>query len=135
MAGLPNEVLRFYKDHGYRFSDLYDPKRHGGCRLSKAQVTAGGVEYYEKIQAGEIAPRQIEMGWGVIECAKNARYEDFLKDNEIIRKHKPIIEGLQANTVKLERNKRNLWYTLWPLIAGFLYLLFEYIDKLGGIPI
>ena len=135
MAGLPDEVIQFYKDYGYRFSDFFDSKRHAGCRLSAAHVKAGGLEYYEKIQAGEITPRQIEMGWGVIEHAKNARYKDFLKDNEIIRKHKPIIEGLQANTVKLERNKRNLWYTLWPLIGGFLYLLFEYIDKLGGIPL
>ena len=129
------EIIEWYKENGYRFSDFFDPKRHGGVVLSNAQVKAGGVEYYGKIMSGEIVPRQIEIGWGVIEHAKNARFDDFLKDNDILRRYKPIIKGLEDNTVKVEKRNRVLWYVFWPLLIGFLYFLLEYIGQMGGIPV
>ena len=135
MAGLESKVVQFYKDNGYRFSDFFDAKRHGGCRLNEAQIKAGGVKYYDKVMSGEIAPRQIEVGWGIIECAKSARFDDFLKDNEVLRKYKPIIQGLKDNTIKIEKSKRILWIVFWPLLLGFIYFLLEYIGNMGGIPV
>jgi len=107
----------------------------GGIKLNQAQIKAGGVEYYGKIMSGEITPRQIEIGWGVIEHAKNARFDDFLKDNEVLRKYKPIIQGLEDNTAKIEKSKRVLWIVFWPLLLGFIYFLLEYIGNMGGIPV
>jgi len=129
------KIIKFYKTKGYRFSDFFDVRRHGGSRLTEPQVKAGGVEYYEKIQSGEIAPRQIEIGWGVIEHAKNARFDEFLKDDIILRKHKPIIEGLEGSVERVERANRVLWYVFWPLLLGFIYFLLEYIGNMGGIPV
>lgn len=138
MAGLAPDVLEFYERHGYRFSDLLDAKRHGGVKLSHAQVKAGAKEYYDKIQCGEIMPRQIEMGWGVIEHAKNARYDDFKKDNNIVREYKPIIEDLEVTVSDTKRTNRLLWIALGVFIAIDLYLLlahFEYLNNLGGFPL
>ena len=129
------EVIKFYKDNGYRFSDFFDGKRHHGMKFNRAQIKAGGVEYYDKIQSGEIKPRQIEIGWGIIEHAKNARFEDFLNDDNILREHKPIIEGLEDSIKRVERTERVLWYVFWPLLLGFIYFLLEYIGNYGGIPI
>lgn len=125
MAGLEAEVVQFYLDNGYRFSDFFDARRHGGVKLSEAQVKAGGKEYYDKVKAGEINPRQIEIGWGVIEHAKRARFDDFSKDNDILQRYGLIIEDLEGSLAQCERGRRYLWVVLWPLLAGFLYLLYK----------
>jgi len=129
MAGLDPEVVQFYKDNGYRVSDFYDAKRHHGLRLSRAQVSAGIVAYYEDIKDGVINPRQIEIGWGPIEYAKNARYDEYARDNEILRKYKPIIEDLNG---KLYTWKLCFWCVLiLAIFLGVAYL--DSVNNLWGI--
>ena len=122
------KIIKFYKTKGYRFSDFFDVRRHGGSRLTEPQVKAGGVEYYEKIQSGEITPRKIDIGWGVIEHAKNARFDDFVNDNNILIKYKPIIKALKKSlfTWKL---------CFWVMIGVSVFLGLAYIDIKWGFPI
>ena len=101
------EIIEWYKGNGYKVSDFYDAKRHGGVRLHRAQVTAGIIEYYERVQSGEITPKRISIGWGVPAQAKVARYKEYVKDNEIIEKYKPMImafrgdiEGLKVSLLR-----------------------------------
>ena len=107
------EVIKFYKDNGYKVSDFFDSKRHGGIKLSKAQIKAGVTEYYEKIRKGEISPypRKRLIGWGPIEHAKIARFEEFKEDERLLREYKPIVNNLEK-TIKIWR------MVFWFLLLG-----------------
>ena len=129
------EIIEWYKGNGYNYSDFYDSKRHGGVRLSRAQVTAGIIEYYERVQSGEITPKRISIGWGVPQQAKVARFDDYVKDNEIIEKYKPIIEGLKGDIEGFKRSLLRYKVLFWVAFGAGFCLFFKMIDILGGIPL
>jgi len=98
---LKPEIIQFYKDNGYRLSDFFDPKRHRGVKLTKAQVKAGAELYYKKLKSGELGtPKRISYGWGIIEQAKAARFDEFVKDEELLRQSKDIIGGLEVKKAR-----------------------------------
>ena len=126
MAGLDPEVVQFYKDNGYRVSDFYDVKRHHGLHLNRAQISAGIASYYQDIKDGVVKPRQIEIGWGPIEYAKGARFEEFVYDNKIIRKYKPIIDNLNDELHKWK-------VCFWCLLVVVVFLGVAYLDSVNNL--
>ena len=94
---IDKKIRQFYEDRGYKYSDFFDSKRHGGVRLNKAQVKAGMKLYYDKVMSGEIEnPKPMSAGWGVIEQAKTARYDAELQDEFLLSHSKKIIGDLEV---------------------------------------
>ena len=129
------EIIKFYKDNGYKFSDFFDKKRHHGVNLSDGQIKAGAKDYYDAIQSGEIAPKRIGMGWGVIEWAKTARWGEFVDDNKILETYKPVIE-YQSGVIGLLKEKIYTWkLCFWCILGVSVFLGLAYIDIKWGLPI
>ena len=123
---LSPSVIQFYRDNGYRLSDFFDPKRHRWNRLSKAQVKAGAQLYYDKLKSGEIGtPKRISYGWGVIEQAREAKFEEFVKDEEILRHDKAIIGDLEV--------KKARWAAAFWALALVSAMGLGYFAKVTGI--
>ena len=130
------EIIEWYKDNGYKFSDFYDPKRHHGIKLSEAQIKGGGRDYYNAIKSGEIKPpRRIRIGWDVIRYAKRARFDEFLEDNEIIERYKPIIAGLR-DRIEIIKERVYTWrLCFWVILGVSIFLGLAYIDIKWGLPL
>ena len=129
------EIIKFYKDNGYNVSDFFDKKRHHGVILSDAQVKGGAKAYYEEIQSGKISPKRISMGWGVIARAKTARFDEFVYDNEILLKYKPIIEGLKGDIAGLADKLYTWKLCFWVIFGVAVFMGLAYIDIKWGWPI
>ncbi|MCG7854130.1 MAG: hypothetical protein MIO92_16565 [Methanosarcinaceae archaeon] len=129
------EIIKFYKDNGYNVSDFFDKKRHCGILLSDAQVKGGIKAYYEDIQSGKIAPKRISIGWGVIARAKNARFDEFIEDNDILLKYKPMISDLH-DRIGLMKEKLYTWkLCFWCILGISVFLGLAYIDIKWGLPL
>ena len=129
------EIIKFYKDNGYLFSDFFDPKRHGGVRLSEAQIKAGARDYYNAIKSGEVKPKRISIGWGVPKWAKTARFDEFINDNEILGTYKPMLKGL-SDRIDLIKERLYTWkLCFWVLLGVSVFLGLAYIDIKWGFPI
>ena len=124
------EIIKWYKDNGYNVSDFFDKKRHHGVILSDAQVKGGCVQYYEEVMRGDFVPKRISIGWGPIDRARTARFHEFLKDNEIIEKWKPVIQGL-SDRIDLIKGKIYTWKLLfWSIFGCFVILGAGYVKML-----
>ena len=129
------EIIEWYKANGYSVSDFYDAKRHGGIKLSRAQVTAGIVSYYEKVRDGMIKPKRISIGWGIPQEARVARFGDYVSDNEIIETHKPVIAGLRAR-IEIIKERVYTWkLCFWVILGVSVFLGLAYIDIKWGLPL
>ena len=130
------EIIKFYKDNGYRFSDFYDPRRHHGIKLSEAQIKGGARDYYNAIQSGDIEPpRRIRIGWDVMKYARRARFDEFVVDNEIIETYKPMLAGL-ADRIDLIKERIYTWkLCFWVILGVSVFLGLDYIDIKWGLPI
>ena len=129
------EIIKFYKDNGYNVSDFFDKKRHHGVILSDAQVKGGAKAYYEAIKDGRISPKRISIGWGVIAWAKKARFDEFIKDNEIIERYKPIIAGLHDRIGLMKESLYSWKLCFWVILGVSVFLGLAYIDIKWGLPI
>ena len=129
------DIIEWYKANGYQFSDFFDSKRHGGKVLSRAQIKAGGEAYYNRVMSGEITPKRISIGWGIIKEAQTARYDDFLKDNGIIESSRRIIEGLNGDVNRFKGSLFRYKVLFWAVFGVAFCLFFKMIDIVGGIPL
>ena len=122
---LDKDVVQFFEDNGCLLTYLLDPRKQP-TKLNDAQVKAGAESYYEKLQSGEIKARANQYAAGVWEEAKHVKYDQFLKDNEILEHHKKIIEALEI-TIKRTVRKIYLSSVLGIILGGLaVYNLYKY---------
>lgn len=100
---MDKEAVKFFESKGYRMTDLLDPRRQP-TMFKEAQVKAGAEVYYKKIKSGEIKAKVSTYAAGIWEEAKRVKYDQFLKDNEILEHHKKIIEALNITIRKWKRS-------------------------------
>ena len=101
------KVVKFFEDNGCLMTYLLDPRKQP-VGLSAAQVKAGAESYYKKLQSGEIKARAPQYAAGVWEEAKHVKYDQFLRDNEILEHHKKIFTAMD---IVIRRFRR--WTIIW----------------------
>ena len=104
---MDKKAVKFFEDSGCLMTYLLDPRKQP-TKLLDAQVKAGAESYYNQIQSGKVIARPNQYPGGVWYEAQRVKYNQFLKDNEILEHHKKIIAALEI-TIK----KFKFWTTLW----------------------
>ena len=123
---MDSKVVKFYEDSGCLMTYLLDP-RNQPTKLLDAQVKAGAESYYNKLRFGEIKARPNQYPGGVWEEAKKVKYDEFVKDNEILEYNKKIIKALDIIIKRLKYERYWLWLPFGLICGGAsVYLLYEY---------
>ena len=127
---MDKKAVKFFEDSGCLMTYLLDPRKQP-TKLLDAQVKAGAESYYKQLQSGIVKARPNQYPGGVWYEAQRVKYDQFLKDNEILEHHKKIIDALDITIQKL-KDRKFVWMVaslcgwtcflsiLWFLERGFL---------------